>query len=121
MRDMLHQWFKENLHPHLPLIGIVFLATCLRLPQLDQVPNGFYSDEAAIGYDAYSILKTGRDHWGEHLPLFARSFGDYDEATYRYLVVPSVWLFGLNEFATRLPAALIGIGTIVIIFSLTIH
>lgn len=119
MQSVLPPQFTNTVRKHLPIIGILILGALLRLPQLDEVPNGFYSDEAAIGYDAYSILKTGRDHWGEFLPLFARSFGDYDEATYRYLVVPAVYFFGLNEFAIRLPAALTGILTIWVIFSLS--
>ncbi|MCZ6633788.1 MAG: glycosyltransferase family 39 protein [bacterium] len=75
-------------------------------------PIGFHADEASIGYDAYSILKTGRDQYGEFLPLFARSFGDYDEALHRYLVVPFVAVLGLNEWAVRLPNALLGILTV---------
>lgn len=116
MASTVRQHIHKHIRPHLPIIGILILGALLRLPQLDQVPNGFYCDEAAIGYDAYAILKTGRDHWGEFLPLFARSFGDYDEATYRYLAVPTIYFFGLNEFATRLPAALTGIATIWALF-----
>ena len=118
MQKPFPQSLKKKIGPHLPIIGIILLGALLRLPQLDQVPNGFYSDEAAIGYDAYSIMKTGRDHWGESYPLFAKSFGDYDEATYRYLVIPAIQVFGLTEFATRLPAALAGILTIWAIYSL---
>ena len=32
------------------------------------MPNGFHADEASIGYDAYSMLETGRDQYGEFLP-----------------------------------------------------
>lgn len=119
MQHLLPNHIPYILRKHLLIIGIILLGTLLRLPQLDQVPNGFYIDEAAIGYDAYSIMKTGRDHWGDHLPLFARSFGDYDEATYRYLVIPAIYVFGLTEFATRLPAALAGILTIWAIYGLS--
>ena len=34
-------------------------------------------DEAALGYNAYSILKTGRDEYGQYFPLIFKSFGDY--------------------------------------------
>ena len=46
----------------LPLI--IALAVVLRFYNLSQVPIGFNDDEAAFGYNAYSILKTGRDEWG---------------------------------------------------------
>lgn len=101
-----------------PLFGIVLLAALLRAPLLSSIPNGFYSDEASTGYDAYSILKTGRDQYGEFLPLFARSFGDYVESLYRFLAAPFVGVLGLNEFATRLPAALAGVLTVWIFYGL---
>ncbi len=97
---------------------ILLLAALLRVPFLSTIPNGLYADEASTGYDAYSILNTYRDQYGEFLPLFARSFGDYVEALYRFLVVPSVGVLGLNEFSVRLPAALIGISTVWILYSL---
>jgi len=77
-----------------------------------------FRDEVSTGYDAYSILKTGRDQYGEVLPLFARSFGDYNESLYRFLVVPSVFFFGLTEFAVRFPAAVIGVLTVFLFYLL---
>jgi 4-amino-4-deoxy-L-arabinose transferase-like glycosyltransferase len=91
------------------LIVLVFgLALFLRLYKLGDYPTGFLWDEAALGYNAYSILKTGRDEYGELLPLIFKSFGDHKPGFYIYLTVPSVAVFGLNEFATRLPSALLG-------------
>jgi hypothetical protein len=71
-------------------------------------PVGFFADEASTGYDAYAMLLTGCDQYGEFLPLFARSFGDYNESLYRFLTVPAVAIFGLDVFSVRLPAALLG-------------
>ncbi len=96
----------------LGLAAILLLAALLRVPFLSSIPNGFYSDEASTGYDAYSILQTGRDQYGEFLPLLTRSFGDYVEASYRYVAIPFIAVFGLNEFSTRLPSAVAGILTI---------
>ncbi|MCP5021329.1 MAG: phospholipid carrier-dependent glycosyltransferase [bacterium] len=94
------------------------LASGLRLYGLGETPNGLFVDEASTGYDAYSLLETGRDQFGKKLPLFAQSLGDYNEALYRYLVIPPVYLFGLNEFSVRLPAALAGILTVLSLFVL---
>jgi 4-amino-4-deoxy-L-arabinose transferase-like glycosyltransferase len=100
------------------IVFILLLSAILRTVDLTGVPNGFHADEASIGYDAFSMLETGRDQYGEFLPLFSRSFGDYDESLYRFLTIPFVGLLGLTEFATRLPAALAGILTIWVFFCL---
>ena len=102
------------------IITIIILITAmLRLWQLDKFPNGFTGDEAQQGYSAYSILKTGKDEWGKIFPLFPRGFGDYKPPLYTYLTIPSIALFGLNPFAVRFPAALIGILSVVVIYFLT--
>ena len=90
------------------LPAILLLALFLRVLWLDKYPVGFTQDEAGFGYDAYSIAKTGKDMWGETLPLTLRSFGDYKLPLYSYLAIPSVSIFGLNEFAVRLPGAIFG-------------
>ena len=69
---------------------------------------GFNADEASFGFDAYSILRTGRDQWGNTLPIVLKSFGDYKSPVYSYLAIPSVAAFGLSVFATRLPNVVIG-------------
>jgi len=100
------------------LIFIIVLAFFLRFYKLDSNPPGLYWDEAVLGYDAYSILKTGRDHHGTILPLFFESFGDWKLPVYHYLLVPSIAVFGLNEFAVRFPSAFFGSLTIFIFFLL---
>lgn len=90
------------------LIVILLLAFLLRVVGVDQYPVGFTPDEASWGYDAYSLFKTGKDQWGESWPLTLRSFGDFKLPLYAYLTIPSVAIFGLNEFATRLPNAVFG-------------
>lgn len=65
-------------------------------------------DEASLGYNAYSVLKTGRDEHGAFLPLIFESFGDYKPGFYVYLCLPLVWLLGLNELAVRLPSIILG-------------
>lgn len=89
--------------------AVVLVAALFRLVGLDKRPLGFTWDEAALGYNAYSLLKTGRDEYGKVLPIIFKSFGDYKPGLYAYLTVPSVAILGLNEFATRLPSAVVGI------------
>ena len=99
------------------LLTIFFLfALFLRLYRLDRFPPGLYSDEAALGYNAYSILKTGRDEYGRLFPLSFRSFGDYKPPLSSWAMIPAIALFGLNELSVRLPFALAGSLTVVLVY-----
>jgi 4-amino-4-deoxy-L-arabinose transferase-like glycosyltransferase len=101
------------------LAVIIILGLTLRLYHLDSRPVGFTWDEAALGYNAYSLLKTGKDEYGKVLPVVFKSFGDYKPGLYIYLTVPMVKIFSLNEFATRLPSAIFGTLLILVIYLLT--
>lgn len=100
------------------LILIFLLAVALRFFQLGQVPSGFVNDEAAFGYNAYSLIKTGKDEFGKAWPIVFRSFGEGKMPVYFYLTIPSILLFGLNEFAVRLPSALFGSLTVLLAYFL---
>ena len=63
---------------------IVLIALILRLYRLSDVPVGFHGDEASIGYNAYSLLKTAKDQNGNFLPLAIDQFGDFRPAGYRF-------------------------------------
>lgn len=102
------------------IILVVLFGLLLRIVGLDSHPAGFTPDEASFGYDAYSILKTGKDQWGNTLPLVFKSFGDDKLPVYTYLTVPSVAIFGLNEFAVRLPNALLGSAAILVVYFLAL-
>lgn len=100
---------KHRLPFYLTLL-ILAVSIFLRFYQLDTVPFSPYWEEVALGYDAYSILQTGRDHHGQFLPIVAfKSFGDYKPALYFYAIVPFLTIFHLSVMAVRFPAALSGI------------
>ena len=98
---------------------IAFLGFLLRIWHLADVPPSLHWDEPSWGYNAYSILKTGRDEYGNFMPLFFKAFGDYKAPIYMYLTVISVAVFGLTEFAVRFPAALFGAISIFVIYFFT--
>lgn len=100
------------------LAGIVILAAILRLWQLGSVPPSPDWDEVALGYNAYSLIQTGKDEFGKFLPVVLRSFDDYKPALYAYLTIPTVFIFGLSTFAVRLPAAIFGIVLVITVFYL---
>lgn len=87
---------------------ILVIAFLFRFVSVGSLPKGFNADEASFGYDSYSILHTGKDQWGKPFPLVLKSFGDYKSPVYSYLAIPSIALFGLNIFATRLPNVIVG-------------
>lgn len=103
------------------LIVIFLLASFIRLFKISDYPISLNVDEVSIGYDAFSILKTGRDHYGKAFPLIFESIGDYKNGVYIYLVAISEALFGINEFAVRFPSALFGILFVFVVFYLSRH
>ncbi|MDO8610433.1 MAG: hypothetical protein Q7R95_07830, partial [bacterium] len=65
-------------------VGIILLAGFLRLYKLGEVPGSLDWDEASIGWNAYSLLKTGTDEYGKAWPVSIRSFNDYKPPMYVY-------------------------------------
>jgi len=105
---------------NLLLTAIILLAAVLRLYALDKYPFGLNADEAAIGYNAYSLLTTGHDEHGASWPLVFRSFDDYKPPLYFYLVLPFVKVLGLNIWSVRLPSALLGTLSVYLVYLLAI-
>lgn len=96
------------------IVGIVLLAVLLRFFQLGNLPPSPYWEEVALGYDAYSIFRTGRDHHGHWFPIVAfESFGDWKPGLYIYSAVPFVATMGLTVTAVRMPSALAGIAIVI--------
>ena len=110
---------------HWPMIAfmlIVGLAVFLRLYTLGSIPSGLYIDEVAIGVDALSLAKTGRDmHGGPWLTTVFPSYGDYKLPVYIWLAAISVRVFGATDFAVRLPSAIAGIATVVLVYALALE
>ena len=105
-----YEWLKPG--------AILVLATVIFTWQLSAVPDGIYVDEAVTGYNAWSILMTGRDEWGKAFPILFRYFGSWLPWLNLYFLVPAVKLLGLSELAVRLPAALLGVGVCLVIYVL---
>lgn len=103
------------------ILGILVVAAILRLWKLGSIPPHLTPDEASLGYNAYSILKTGGDEYGEFLPIIFKSFGDYKPGFYVYFTVPFVAILGLTEFAVRLPSALSGIIAVWLVYKIIVE
>ena len=96
---------------------IVLLAFVLRFYRLADYP-ALNADEAAIGYNAFSLIETGKDEHGNPWPIHFQSFNDFKPGLYFYLVLPFVKVLGLTELAVRIPGALIGVLTVLFLYFL---
>lgn len=95
---------------------IVVLAFALRVYRVGEVPPSISWDEAANGYNAYTIANWGRDEYGKVLPAYFRSFADDKHPVHIYITAIFVKIFGLSEFSTRLPAVVFGTLSVLLIF-----
>lgn len=100
------------------LLALTVFGGFLRFYKISENPISLSIDEVSFGYNAYSVLKTGRDEYGKFLPLTFKSTGDYKNPVPIYSMVPSIALFGLNEFGIRFPTALIATLTIPLFYLL---
>lgn len=96
---------------HKILFGIILVFSIFfRFWHLSSLPSGLNWDEISHGYNAYSLLNTGRDQWDQSWPIFNfRAYGDYPTTANLYFTIPSIAIFGLNAFSIRLPAVVFGL------------
>lgn len=104
------------------LIGIFTVSFSLGVIRLASVPSGFYVDEAAIGYNAWSVVKTGRDEYGKSFPVFLKSWNSYTPALALYpigallfFVGPDIWSL---RIATVIWTALISVAGAIVVYRL---
>ncbi len=114
LKKQTHNWPQRFIF--LGIVACILISIFTRFVGLTKFPPSLYWEEAALGYDAYSILQTARDHHGHFLPLVAfESFGDYKPSFYFYSLVPSIAVFGLTDFAVRFPSAVSGVVIVVLL------
>lgn len=92
----------------LGLLAALFISALIRVPRFGQVPVGLNRDEAGLGYNAYSLWRTGKDEYNQAWPISITSFGDQKLPGYVYTLLPFVGLGGLNPTTIRLPSLLAG-------------
>lgn len=100
------------------LFLIIVLAFVLRVYNITSIPPSLNWDETSIGYNAYSILKTGRDEWGEFMPVHFKSFGEYKLPAQIYASIPAIAIFGLNEFGVRITPVIYGTLSVLLLYLL---
>lgn len=103
------------------LILIVILGFTLRSIWLDKYPPSLHADEVSTAYNAYSILNTAKDEHGYLLPVSLRAFGEWKSALDAYLMIPFIYIFGLKDFAVRLPSSILGSLSILLSYILVVE
>ena len=98
------------------LVAIFTAGLFLYFYKLDGIPNGLYVDEASQGYNAYSIILTGRDEYGKSFPILFRFLAVYTPPIYTYLTTLPVTLFGLSIFSVRVISALSAVLSLFVVY-----
>ena len=81
-------------------------------------PPGFYRDEAAIAYNAYTLSQDGKDEYGARFPLFIKSFGDYKSPLYVYLLAAVFRVTGPSTAVARTFSAVLGLAAVLVVYLL---
>lgn len=97
------------------LFVILVLAVFFRSYQIKDIPP-LQVDEVALGYNAYSMLLTGKDESGKKFPLGLTNFNDFRPPLYAYITIPFVKAFGLNSLAIRSPSLIFSLVAIILIY-----
>ena len=111
----MNSFLKKRLIRYI-FFSILILSIFLRFNQLGNNPPSLDWDEASLGYNAYALLKTGADEYGNKFPMSIRSFDDYKPPLYAYLIVSSIAFYGLNEFGVRFPSAILGVVAVILTY-----
>ena len=93
------------------LFSILVLALFLRLLVLNDMPLGLWKDEGIHGMSAVKILEEG-----SYRPIFVPEANVASPII--FFQAASIWLFGRNTVALRLPSVLMDLGVIVLLYFL---
>lgn len=111
----LRHWLRTKTanYQYSLLVGLVlFIGIIIRVGRFAQLPPGFNQDEAASAYEAYALLTTGMDKWGNAWPAYFPAWGSGQNVLLAYLTIPAIKAFGLSIFSARLPLLLTGVLTL---------
>lgn len=103
------------------LLIIIFIAIFLRFYNLGNIPAGIHPDEESHGYNAFSLVETGKDRYGESFPILFRSFGSYQPPLYTYLATVPVKIMGNTIFSIRSVSAVAGVFLVLITYLISLR
>lgn len=100
------------------LIIILVIGMLIRIVGIGDMPNALNCDEASSGYEAFSILNYGIDRNGNKLPAFLVSWGGGQNVLLSYFMIPFIKVLGLSALSIRLPMAILGCISLIILYLL---
>lgn len=114
-------YIRVKVIQHLPailFILILIIGIVVRTHRFGLIPDGVNIDEAAMGYDAYSLLHYGIDMNGYRNPVVLIGFGSGHQSLYAYLSMPFIAFMGLNQTSIKMVNLVFGILSLIIFYLL---
>lgn len=105
----------------LPFSFIILLAIFFRVYALDSVPPSSSLDEVSIGYNAFSIIQTGKDEFSNVLPFLLRAYDDWRPGLYVYLVIPFLTFLDVSTVAVRMPSVILSLVSLIATYFITLE
>ncbi len=115
MKNILPPKLKQI---YLILFLIIIFSFLIRVYKIELVPPSLSWDEAAVGYNAFTIANWGKDEYGKTFPLVFKSFGEDKQPIHIYTAAIFVKLLGPSEFSIRIASAVLGTLNVLMIFFL---
>lgn len=109
---------KIKLITLIPLLAILLLSFFLRTSNLNSLPPSLFSDEVDAGYQAYVFNQRHTDYFGNLFPTHFHSFSDWRTSLHIYTIALFQHFFDL-ETSVRLPSAIFGVISTLIIYLIT--
>lgn len=100
------------------LSALLVVSLVFRGALTPSVPPELFGDEVDVGYQAFSLLNTGKDLYGQQLPWYIHSLSEWRMPLAIYAAVPTIALFGNTEIGVRGPQIVFGSLAPVIVFLL---
>lgn len=97
---------------------ILAAALFLRVFQIEELPAGLNNDEVSQAYNAFSLLTTGKDRYGESFPILFKSYYSFQAPLYTYLTVIPIYFLGNTQLAVRIVSIISSVALIIITFLL---
>ncbi len=96
----------RNFHFNAAALAFFLISVILHCWDIGEMPPGIHVDEAAVAYNAFSVVKTGADEHGFRYPVFFKSFANYQDPVLIYSLLPFMEFCGMEKWSARLPSAI---------------
>ena len=101
------------------ILSILFAVSLfIRGFSIPTLPPELFGDEVDVGYQAFSLLHTGLDLYGQLFPKYIHSLSEWRTPLLMYYTVPTIYLFGNTEWGVRTPEVILGALAPLILFLL---